>query len=111
MPTQSVSNTETGRNTRPETVRVWDPFVRIFHWSLVILFALAWMTEDLQSLHQPVGYAILGLLALRIVWGVSVPGMPGSPTSSARPAPPSPTSASFSRARLRAFLAITPWPA
>lgn len=27
------------------------------------------MTEDLQSLHQPVGYAILGLLALRIVWG------------------------------------------
>lgn len=69
MPAQNVSNTETGRDTRPDTVRVWDPFVRIFHWSLVILFALAWMTEDLQSLHQPVGYAILGLLALRIVWG------------------------------------------
>jgi cytochrome b len=25
--------------------------------------------ENVQSLHQPVGYAILGLLALRIVWG------------------------------------------
>jgi cytochrome b len=69
MPAHDVTNTETGRDTRPETVRVWDPFVRIFHWSLVILFALAWMTEDLQSLHQPIGYAILGLLALRIVWG------------------------------------------
>ncbi|MGE0767503.1 MAG: cytochrome b/b6 domain-containing protein [Hyphomicrobiaceae bacterium] len=44
--------------------------MRIFHWSLVILFAFAWATEDHQSLHQPVGYAILGLLALRIVWGV-----------------------------------------
>src|SRR5689334_5590667 len=69
MPARNVSNTETGRDTRPETVRVWDPFVRIFHWSLVILFTLAFITEDLQSLHQPVGYAILGLLALRIVWG------------------------------------------
>jgi cytochrome b len=65
MPAHNVGNTETGRDARPETVRVWDPFVRIFHWSLVILFALAWMTEDLQSLHQPVGYTILGLLALR----------------------------------------------
>jgi cytochrome b len=69
MPAQNVHNTETGRDTRPDTVRVWDPFVRIFHWSMVILFALAWMTEDFQSLHEPVGYAILGLLALRIVWG------------------------------------------
>jgi cytochrome b len=69
MPAHNGANTESGRVTRPETVRVWDPFVRIFHWSLVVLFALAWLSEDLQSLHQPVGYAILGLLALRIVWG------------------------------------------
>jgi cytochrome b len=69
MPAHNGATTEPGRDTRPETVRVWDPFVRIFHWSLVILFALAWMTEDLQSLHEPVGYAILGLLALRIIWG------------------------------------------
>ncbi len=69
MPTDHASNTETGYAARLETVRVWDTFVRIFHWSLVILFALAWMTADLHSLHQPVGYAILGLVALRIVWG------------------------------------------
>jgi cytochrome b len=74
MPAQNRANMESGRCARPETIRVWDPFVRVFHWSLVVLFALAWMTEDLQSLHQPVGYAILGLLALRIVWGFAGSG-------------------------------------
>jgi len=61
---------EAGRTERPATVKVWDPFVRIFHWSLVALFAAAWVSEDYQSLHQPVGYAILALVLLRIVWGV-----------------------------------------
>jgi cytochrome b len=69
MPAQAAGATETGREMRPETVRVWDPFVRIFHWSLVALFGLAWASEDLQALHQPVGYAILALVALRIGWG------------------------------------------
>lgn len=64
-----TGETDAGRDQRPATVKVWDPFVRIFHWSLVALFALAWVTEDLQWLHQPVGYAILLLVALRIVWG------------------------------------------
>lgn len=69
MPVAAEREMETGRVERPATDKVWDPFVRIFHWSLVALFTLAWVTEDLQSLHQPLGYAILGLVALRIVWG------------------------------------------
>lgn len=69
MPSQIPNATETGRTPRPETVKVWDPFVRIFHWSLAALFALAWVSEDRQALHQPVGYAILALVALRIGWG------------------------------------------
>jgi cytochrome b len=60
---------ETGRDQRPVTAKVWDPFIRFFHWSLVILFALAWLTEDRQALHRPIGYAILALVILRTVWG------------------------------------------
>ncbi len=52
------------------TVRVWDPFVRIFHWSLVALFIVAFVTGDeIEQMHVAVGYTIAGLVAARIVWG------------------------------------------
>ena len=50
--------------------KVWDPLVRLFHWSLVVCFCLAFLTEDeLQTLHVYAGYLIMGLLALRLIWG------------------------------------------
>jgi cytochrome b len=53
------------------TVRVWDPFVRIFHWSLAILFAAnAIMLDDDTDLHQWIGYAIVVLVVLRLIWGI-----------------------------------------
>lgn len=49
---------------------VWDPVVRLFHWSLVILFALAYFTgEGDETLHAYSGYVILGLVLFRVVWG------------------------------------------
>ncbi len=53
-----------------DSVRVWDPFVRIFHWGLVLSFLLAYVTEeDILSIHTLAGYVVIGLLFLRIIWG------------------------------------------
>jgi cytochrome b len=58
------------RNSTASLVRVWDAFVRIFHWSLVSLFILAFVTRDeAEWLHLAAGYAIAVLILLRIIWG------------------------------------------
>lgn len=55
-------------------ITVWDPFVRLFHWSLALLIALAWLTSDeLKNVHQAIGLTIAGLVALRIIWGLVGP--------------------------------------
>jgi cytochrome b len=51
-------------------IRVWDPFVRAFHWALAASFAVAWLSsENWDSLHNAAGYAAGVLVALRFVWG------------------------------------------
>lgn len=52
-------------------IKVWDPVVRIFHWTLVVAFLTAYIiTEDnFLWLHTWAGYLILALLVVRILWG------------------------------------------
>ena len=50
-------------------VRVWDLFVRIFHWSLVACVFLNFLVEEGEAPHQWIGYAASALVAARIVWG------------------------------------------
>ncbi|WP_116132107.1 cytochrome b/b6 domain-containing protein [Tropicimonas sp. IMCC34043] len=51
-------------------IKVWDPLVRVFHWSLVTLFAAnALFTNGEHKLHRWIGYTILALIAVRILWG------------------------------------------
>lgn len=53
-----------------EGVPVWDPFVRIVHWSQAALIAAVWLSADeWKWLHERLGYVIAGLVALRLVWG------------------------------------------
>jgi cytochrome b len=64
-------------------ITVWDPLVRLFHWTLVIAFTLAYFTQEgpfedlldqmdetwLQGIHVWAGYTIAGLLLFRLFWG------------------------------------------
>ncbi len=57
-------------NNTAKEIKVWDPLVRLFHWSLVLAFATAYATEDdYMALHVYAGYTIAGLLLIRLIWG------------------------------------------
>lgn len=59
--------------SRP-TIRVWDPLVRLFHWSLAVSFALAWLTaEEWEDLHYWAGYTAAALIGFRLLWGLVGP--------------------------------------
>ncbi len=53
-----------------QPVLVWDILVRIFHWTLVASFAVAYLTsEDENPWHIYAGYTVLGLIVFRVIWG------------------------------------------
>jgi cytochrome b len=54
-----------------QTVKVWDPFIRIFHWSLVFgLLLNGLILDDDGKLHNQVGYVVTTLVLLRLIWGL-----------------------------------------
>lgn len=56
-----------------QRVLVWDVPTRVFHWSLVLSFAGAYLTaetERYRDVHLALGYVFLGLIAFRLLWGV-----------------------------------------
>lgn len=49
--------------------KVWDPLVRIGHWTLVFAFFTAWFTEGDPPLHMWAGYLLAGVVLFRLLWG------------------------------------------
>lgn len=69
-PMTKTTDQTTGHDMRPDWVRVWDPAIRVFHWSLLSLFVFAYFTGDEWDwAHESAGYVIAGLVTARIVWG------------------------------------------
>ena len=51
-------------------VKVWDPLVRVLHWTLAATIALAWLTRSGGGRwHEWIGYASLTAVAVRFGWG------------------------------------------
>ncbi len=54
----------------PRAEQVWDPFVRLFHWSLVSCVLLnQCVLDDGETAHRWTGYAAVLLVLARVVWG------------------------------------------
>jgi len=54
-------------------ILVWDLPTRLFHWLLALSCLCAYLTaesERLRNVHVMAGYAFLGLIAFRVVWGL-----------------------------------------
>ena len=64
------------RNARV-TINVWDRWVRLFHWGLVIAVLISFYTTKTSGApflfpietHAQAGYVVLGLLVFRWLWG------------------------------------------
>ncbi|TMV08594.1 cytochrome B [Ruegeria sediminis] len=64
-----AENQTSGRDGARDTL-VWDPLVRLIHWSLALTILVnGAITDDESKLHEWVGYAALGLVAIRLLWG------------------------------------------
>jgi len=55
---------------RPASIVIWDPVVRIFHWTLAaIVLANYWLTDPGEDIHTWFGYAAAAAVLLRVGWG------------------------------------------
>lgn len=53
-------------------VKVWDGWVRLFHWGTVACMVVSYVSAkgDAWSIHYASGYTLLALVLFRIAWGL-----------------------------------------
>ena len=52
-----------------KTIRVWDPLVRLLHWTLVICVLSNLLNENGESIHRWLGYTASVVVFVRFIWG------------------------------------------
>jgi cytochrome b len=71
---EDALNSATAQEPAVAERQVWDLPVRIFHWSLVVAVVTAFVTNKLGvayfKYHVWSGYAVILLVAFRIIWGL-----------------------------------------
>jgi cytochrome b len=53
-------------------VTVWDPWIRLVHWAIVVLIPVSYASIQAGNMrvHYWSGYAVLALVLFRVAWGV-----------------------------------------
>lgn len=52
------------------TVRIWDPLVRVVHWTVAVVFLANYaLNEAGDDWHRWLGYTAAAALVVRLVWG------------------------------------------
>lgn len=67
-----LSTIEPHRPSSKSAVTVWDLPLRLFHWSLLLLFVVAYATGNrvqYYGAHEAAGISLFGLLVFRLIWG------------------------------------------
>jgi cytochrome b len=66
-----VSEAPPPRAGLPPDISVWDPLLRLTHWSFPLLIPAMWWTaeNDKWALHKRLGLVLFGLLVFRVLWG------------------------------------------
>lgn len=71
---RSIDMSETSDKSKAgETpILVWDFPTRLFHWCLVVLVGVSWLTGEMGEMewHMRSGIAILTLVLFRLLWGL-----------------------------------------
>jgi len=66
----ATEHTAPATTTPPREIKVWDPVVRLFHWTLALGCILnLTVLREVEPAHHYVGYAVLAALAVRLLWG------------------------------------------
>ena len=66
---EAPMNTKNNQNQSSELM-VWDPLVRLFHWSLVAGFFIAYFAHgEWMTAHVWAGYLVFSWVIIRVVWG------------------------------------------
>ncbi len=54
-----------------QSVKVWDPLVRILHWGTAVLFLADFWVFGEGGTHNAIGYVLFALVLIRLLWGLT----------------------------------------
>ena len=52
-----------------QSVKVWDPLIRILHWGTAVLFVLDMLVFGEGETHDTIGYVLFAFVLIRVIWG------------------------------------------